>query len=69
MTKIEKCPYREKHPGWCGIVRDPNDSVRVVRVECQWCGARGPSSLSRADAIREWNRVARAARSEKKGGA
>jgi hypothetical protein len=66
--KIEPCPYRiVDHRGWVRVVRVPEDSVRVVCVECGWCGARGPNALERGTAIREWNRVAKAAR--RKGGA
>jgi hypothetical protein len=58
-TKIAPCPW---HPGETAA----DDNVRLVSIsERHWvttmCGANGPRAKTRAQAIKEWNRVALAA--------
>ena len=64
MTEISKCP-------WCHTKLNLRMAYGVAsqQVECVRCGSRGPLRGRQRDAIRAWNRVARASRSEKKGGA
>jgi hypothetical protein len=62
-TKIAPCPW---HPDETAA----DDNVRLMSVSsAHWvstmCGVQGPIAKTRARAVKEWNRVARAA---KKGG-
>lgn len=63
-TKIDPCPWHKDETA-------SDDNVRLVSISARhWvtttCGANGPRAKTRARAVKEWNRVARAA---KKGGA
>jgi hypothetical protein len=65
MIEIEPCPK-------CGQMAIYHQLRRQVRCVVITCGSEGQRNLPRGRAIREWNRVARAARCEvvsKKGGA
>jgi Lar family restriction alleviation protein len=52
MPQVYKCPFCRREEAY---IEKNNDNM--FYVDCTYCGAKGPYSDDRIDAVKEWNRA------------